>query len=107
MRVKIVTFVPVENADGIREALGRAGAGAIGEYSYCSYSVVGKGRFLPSEAAKPHIGKAESYETVTEQRIEVECDRSIAKDIVKAIKLVHPYEEVVIDVYPLIDESEL
>ena len=36
--VKLVVFVPEENADQIRESLGKAGAGKIGEYSHCSFS---------------------------------------------------------------------
>ena len=56
MKVKIVTFVPVAEANTVRAALGKAGAGQIGEYSYCSYSVTGKGRYIPSDKANPHIG---------------------------------------------------
>lgn len=107
MRVKIVTFVPVENADTVREAIGNAGAGQIGEYSFCSYSVIGKGRFTPSDKANPHIGSAGNVEIVDEERIEVECDRSKAKVVVEAMKSVHPYEEVAFDVYPLIELDEL
>lgn len=101
-QVKIVTFVPRENADDIRKAFGDAGAGKIGEYSYCSYSVVGKGRFLPSADANPHIGAPGQAEEVEEERVEVQCSRSDAKAIVDYIKQVHPYEEVVVDIYPLI-----
>lgn len=107
MKVKIVTFAPVENSEDVRIALGSAGAGIIGEYSYCSFSVVGKGRFTPSENAKPHIGKRGVSEVVTEERIEVVCDRSMAKDVIAAMKISLTYEEVAFDIYPLIDESEL
>ena len=107
MKVKIVTFVPVENADAVREALGSAGAGQIGEYSYCSYSVIGKGRFTPSDNANPHIGSKGVAEIVEEERIEVECDRSNAKAVIEAMKSAHPYEEVAFDVYPLLSEDEL
>jgi len=106
-KVKIVTFAPVENADAIRRALGEAGAGQIGEYSFCSYSVIGKGRFLPSEKANPHIGEANMAEIVEEERIEVVCDRMNAKNVITAMKQAHPYEEVAFDIYPLIDESVL
>ena len=105
--VKIITFVPVENADQVRQALGEAGAGQIGEYSYCSYSVIGTGRFVPSDKANPHIGKAGKAEAVEEERIEVVCDRSIARKVAAAMRQAHPYEEVAFDVYPLIDEVEL
>ena len=107
MKVKIVTFVPVENADEVRDALGKAGAGQIGEYSFCSYSVVGKGRFTPSDNADPHNGVSGVAEVVEEERIEVVCERSKAKSVIEAMKKVHPYEEVACDVYPLIEEDDL
>jgi hypothetical protein len=105
--VKIVTFVPLENADGVRKALGDAGAGRIGDYSYCSYSVTGKGRFVPSDNAQPHIGQSGVAEIVEEERIEVVCDRLDAKAVIVALRNAHPYEEVAFDIYPLIEESEL
>ncbi|MGB4957640.1 MAG: hypothetical protein WBO49_04270 [Candidatus Saccharimonas sp.] len=107
MRVKIVTFVPLENADVVREAIGNAGAGQIGEYSFCSYSVIGKSRFIPSNNANPHIGASGVAEVVEEERIEVECGRANAKAVIQAMKTAHPYEEVAYDVYPLISEEEL
>lgn len=100
--VKIVVFVPEENADEMREALGKAGAGRIGEYSFCSFSIKGIGRFKPSDKASPHIGSAGKLEAVNEERIEVACDKEQAPEIIKVIKDVHPYEEVVIDVYGML-----
>lgn len=107
MNVKIVTFVPIDSADAVRHAIGNAGAGQIGEYRFCSYSVVGKGRFIPSDEANPHIGTANKLETVEEERIEVVCEKSKAKNVIAAMRQAHPYEEVAFDVYPLIDEGEL
>lgn len=107
MKVKIVTFVPTENADDVRHAMGNAGAGIIGEYSYCSFSSDGTGRFIPSTNAHPHIGKANEAEEVHEERVEVVCEREDAKKILNAIRKAHPYEEVAFDIYPLIDENEL
>lgn len=106
-KVKIVTFVPSENADAVRDAIGKAGAGQIGEYSFCSYSVNGTGRFLPSENANPHIGKSGKLEAVPEERIEVVCERSKAKQVIITMKSAHPYEEVAFDIYPLMNEEEL
>lgn len=106
-RVKISTTVPLENADQLRQALGEAGAGNIGEYSFCSFTVTGKGRFMPSEQANPHIGEANQLETVEEEQIEVVCDRIIAKQVITALKSAHPYEEVIVDITPLIDEEML
>lgn len=106
-RVKIVTFVPNENADDVRSAIGEAGAGVQGEYTFCSFSNAGIGRFKPSENANPHIGEKGKVNVVMEHRIEVTCDRRDAKHIVEAIRKVHPYEEVALDIYELIEEDQL
>ncbi len=100
--VKLVVFVPEENADEVRKAIGEVGGGVIGEYSYCSYSIKGVGRFKPGKDSDPHIGEPGKMESVNEERIEVQCEKSDALDIISAIKKVHPYEEVVVDVYPML-----
>jgi hypothetical protein len=106
-RVKITTTVPLENADAVREALGKAGAGIIGNYSFCSFSTIGKGRFMPNDQASPHIGEANKLEAVEEEQIEVTCDRDVAKQVIVALKAVHPYEEVIVEITPLINEEDL
>lgn len=102
--VKIVVYVPEKDADRVREALGNAGAGKIGNYSFCSFSVKGVGRFLPGEGAQPAIGKVGALESVEEERIETVCPRAILSSVVAAMKAAHPYEEVAYDVYALENE---
>jgi hypothetical protein len=106
-RVKINTTVPPGYADKVREALGKAGAGKVGDYSFCSFSSLGQGRFLPNDQANPHIGEPGTLETVEEERIEVACDRAIAKQVIAALKEAHPYEEVIVNIVPLLDEDQL
>ncbi len=99
--VKIVVYVPEANADEVRDAIGKAGGGKIGNYIFCSFSSKGIGRFLPQEGANPAIGEVGKLEQVEEERIEVTCTRDLAAEVIAAIKKVHPYEEVALDVYPL------
>lgn len=99
--VKIVVFVPETHTDIVREAMGKAGAGKIGNYSFCTFSTKGIGRFKPENGANPHIGEVGKFEEVIEERIETVCSRENLDMVIKAIKEVHPYEEVVMDVYPL------
>ncbi len=106
-RVRITTTVPHENADVIRKALGEAGAGSIGDYRYCSFSITGKGRFMPTEQADPHIGEANKLEVVEEEQIEVICERDKAKQVIAALQQAHPYEEPIVDIVPLLDEEDL
>ena len=98
---KLVVFVPEENAEELRQALGNAGAGAIGNYSHCSFSGEGLGRFLPGEDTNPHIGESGKLEAVNEIRIETIFPQSIEKKVIQAMIKGHPYEEVAYDVYSL------
>ena len=100
--VKIVVFVPETHADVVRKAMGDLGAGLIGDYSHCSFSVKGVGRYIPLPSANPTIGKIGKFEEVAEERIETVCYKKDLKKIISAIKKAHPYEEVAIDVYPLV-----
>ena len=100
--VKLVIFVPENHADAIREALGKNGAGKVGDYEYCTFSTKGVGRFLPLETAHPAIGEVGKLETVPEERIETVCYKKDLDKIIAAVKKAHPYEEVALDIYPLV-----
>jgi hypothetical protein len=106
-RVQITTTIPVKDADLLREALGKAGAGMLGDYSFCSFSIIGTGRFKPSASANPHIGTPNKLAVVEEEQISVNCDLADAKHIITALRTTHPYEEPLIDIVPLIDENIL
>lgn len=104
-RYKIVVYVPVANAEELREAMGKAGAGKIGNYSQASFSVRGIGRFRPEAGAKPYVGVVGKIEEVAEERIELVCEEASLPKTLAAIREVHPYEEPAIDIYPLADFS--
>ncbi|MEI3579428.1 MAG: Nif3-like dinuclear metal center hexameric protein [Acutalibacteraceae bacterium] len=50
---KLTVFVPADHADAVRRAMTDAGAGTIGGYTGCTFSVEGTGRFLPERALLP------------------------------------------------------
>ena len=98
IHVKIVVFVPETHTDIVREVMGKAGAGKIGNYSHCSFSSKGIGRFKPEDGANPHIGEIGKFEEVVEERIETVCSRDKLQEVISAIKDVHPYDEGALDV---------
>lgn len=100
--VKIIVYVPCADGNKIREILNQFGAGQIGNYDYCSFSVKGVGRFRGRDGSNPSIGLVGKIEEVEEERIETICPKNKLEMLVKAIKVAHPYEEPVIDIYPLI-----
>lgn len=101
--VKLVIFVPLTHTDIVREVLGNAGAGKIGNYDFCSFSTPGTGRFRGDDQSNPVVGVAGVYESVEEEKIEVLVPRILLNQVIEAVKKVHPYEEVAFDIYPVED----
>lgn len=100
-KYKIVVYVPTAHGDALRAAMGAAGAGKIGNYTHCTFTLKGTGRFLPGEGANPTIGEVGKLEEVEEERIETVCDESVIRHVLRAIKEAHPYEEPATQVYQL------
>ncbi|WP_336822628.1 Nif3-like dinuclear metal center hexameric protein [Sporosarcina sp. USHLN248] len=98
---KLAVFCPVEQADELRAALSKAGAGAIGDYAGCSFTSTGIGRFLPQDGADPFIGEIGKMEQVEEERIEVVLPGPLRQKVLKAMLDAHPYEEPAYDFFVL------
>lgn len=102
---KIITFVPIKDAQKVREAMGDAGAGVLGKYHHTSFSTRGTGRFTAGEGAHPAIGEVGKPQEVEEEMIEVLCQKEKVKDVLDAIRKTHPYEEIPLEIYQLVDEN--
>jgi dinuclear metal center YbgI/SA1388 family protein len=98
---KIIVFVPVTDLTRVSDALFAAGAGHIGQYSQCSFRMIGIGTFFGSDASNPTIGQKGRREEVTEWRLEVVCPEAVVGQVVTALRRAHSYEEPAYDVYPL------
>jgi dinuclear metal center YbgI/SA1388 family protein len=103
---KLVVYVPTEQCKRVKEALGNAGAGAIGNYSHCLFSSSGIGQFLPEKNANPYIGDKGKLEQVNEERIETLFPDYLEKKVVQAMIKAHPYEEVAYDIYRVDNKGE-
>ncbi len=98
---KIAVFVPESQADKVRQAMTKEGAGFIGKYSDCTFNTEGFGTFLPREGTDPFIGKKGELSKVHEVKIETIVEESKKESIINAMLKVHPYEEPAYDIYPL------
>lgn len=101
--VKIEFYVPVADADRVKQALFDAGAGKQGDYDSCAWQTAGRGQFRPLAGANPHLGEVGDIETVEEYKVEMVCRRDIAADAIRALKRAHPYEEVAYSVLELLE----
>lgn len=104
-KVKIFVTIPLENVEEVRNAVCEAGAGVIGDYTFCTSSTKTTGTFIPNDNANPYIGEKNKLEFVEEEKLEFVCDIDKVKFVVSKLREVHPYEEPAIDIVPLIDES--
>ena len=99
--VKLVTYMPVAQAEEVRNALFAAGCGCIGRYDSCSYNVEGSGTFRAQEGTHPYCGAVGELHTEAEVRIETIVPAYRKAEAVRALLKVHPYEEPAFDLYPL------
>jgi dinuclear metal center YbgI/SA1388 family protein len=93
-----VILVPPTHAERLRQALFAAGAGTVGDYTHCSWSVVGEGQFLPGPAAEPTAGQVGTLECGPEERVEVIAPAALRRSVLAALRAAHPYEEPSFDV---------
>ena len=98
---KLYTFVPVAQAELVRDAVFEAGGGHISNYSECSFSVQGAGTFKAGAHTDPYVGKKGERHTEPELRLEIIFPEHLERRLVQAMIKAHPYEEVAYDVVPL------
>ena len=91
---KLVTYVPQSGREALLDALFRAGAGSLGNYSNCSFSNDGEGTFLPEPGATPAVGTPGQLhrEPETQLHLTFPADRQAA--VLAALSAHHPYEEI-------------
>lgn len=98
---KLAFFVPVADAEPVKEAVFATGAGRIGDYEACCFQTRGTGQFRPLAGADPHIGRVGDLEQVEELKVELVCEDSLIGKAIEALRAAHPYEEPAFDVWKL------
>ncbi|MCK0136385.1 Nif3-like dinuclear metal center hexameric protein [Arenibacter sp. S6351L] len=103
---KLTTYVPKVNADALKTALFQAGAGNIGNYSNCSFTVDGIGSYQANAGANPYLGKIGETHYEDESQISVTYGRANEQKILKALFNNHPYEEVAYEIQTLENKNQ-
>lgn len=99
---KLEIYIPETHLEALRRALQAVDAGHIGQYdSVLSYSPV-TGCWRPLAGASPYLGTVGDVSTELELKVEVICRAERLEETMAAVKAVHPYEEPVINVIPLL-----
>ena len=91
--LKLSVMVPHAHCDAVKDAIFKAGAGTIGNYDCCSFSVVGDGSFRAKTGANPFVGEEGVLHHEPETRIDVVLPRWLMYKVESALLKAHPYEE--------------
>lgn len=104
MLYKLVTYVPISQADRLKEVLFAAGAGTIGAYDCCSFTSNGVGSFRAGDDTHPYCGEKGVIHHEPESRVEVVLPAYLKSRIVRALLESHPYEEPAYDLIPIAND---
>ena len=98
---KLITFIPEDCVEELRQALSSVGCGRIGQYEQCSFTTSGTGSFIGKEGTNPRHGKAGELQHVIECKFEMVVSKASLPLAIQSLRQFHPYEEPPIEVHEL------
>jgi hypothetical protein len=101
---KIEVYLPSENLEEMRLALNESKAGIVGNYDNVFATTDVTGHWRPLDGANPYLGEAGKLEVAPEIKVEINCNRENLSNVLKAIRLHHPYEEPLIRIIPIFNQ---
>jgi len=104
---KLEIFLPLEALEIVRETAAVQGAGVIGNYDHCASVSEVRGYWRPLKGASPYKGQIGDLEQSVEYKLEINCSLDVLPKLIEAIRAVHPYEEPLINVIPLLTDWKL
>lgn len=104
--LKLIYYVPETHLESTKSAIFNAGGGGIGNYEHCAWQVLGIGQFKPVKAAHPFMGQLDVLEKVSEWRVEIIVAEDKARDVARALKQTHPYEEPAFEFIQTVDIND-
>ena len=103
--VKLEIYLPSSCLDAVLEALHEAGAGRVGRYDHVASWAPVEGCWRPLPGSDPYDGAVDSLCRGREYKLEMRCPAQTVPQALAAVRAVHPYEEPVINVVPLLDAA--
>ncbi len=103
---KLTTYVPKNEAEQLRTALFKVGAGGIGNYSDCSFNVEGFGTFKGNQDSNPTKGQKGETHTEEETKITVTYAKHLESQVLETLFKTHSYEEVAYELTTLENKNQ-
>ncbi len=101
--LKLVVYVPKTHVDSVLNMMHENGCGDFGEGKYqgVAFLTFGHGTWIAMKGSKPFKGRLNRREMIQEVKIETCCTSAKARHMVKVLRSIHPYEEPVIELFPM------
>ncbi len=103
---KLTTYIPKDEAEKLRRALFKVGAGNIGNYSNCSFNVEGFGTYKGNDASHPTKGKKGKTHTEEETQVTITFPKHLENKILISLFKTHSYEEVAYEIATLENKNQ-
>ena len=103
---QVTVYCPHEEAEDVRNAMFKAGAGNIGDYNKVSFNIKGEGTFTPGEGANPFVGEVGKGHVESETKIEMLVESWLSKAVIDSAKKAHPYEQMAYYISPLLNKED-
>ncbi len=103
---QLTTYVPISHLEQVRNAMFEAGAGHIGNYEQCSFTVSGMGTYKGNVDSNPTIGEPLKLQREEEIKIEVLVPAPNVTAVLSALFQSHPYEEVAYYLIPILNKNQ-
>ena len=105
--LKLAMFIPESHLPVLRSALQSVHAGTLGNYDSClAYSKV-TGSWRPLPGSRPYLGTEDEVSEEEELKVEVNILAENLEETLDAIYEVHPYEEPLVNVIPLLNRKKV
>lgn len=101
--VKIEIYVPINYIIPLRDALNEIGACKIGNYDHCVTVIQVSGYWRPLTGAVPFDGTIGEISHGQECKMEIRCKENYISQAIRVIRKIHPYEEPVFNIIPIIN----
>ena len=101
--LKLEIFIPESHLEILKKTLRDCDAGHIGRYASCLSVSRVTSTWRPLAGTHPFLGKEREISEEPEIKAEVTIRAEQLKEVLKAVRRVHPYEEPVINVVPLLE----
>lgn len=98
---KLVTFIPEDSFEAVRDALYQKGAGSFKNYSHSGFYQKGEGNFKALADSDPYLGEKGKLNKVKEYRFETIVAPENLDKVIKELLKAHPYEEPAWDLYKM------